>query len=169
MYFIQRYTKEGLEHIQPVICSHCLQITAIWTFLHTCPNVSLSVTNRKISSRNQFDPSHLTVVGGVGKLVSFLDWLQSSEPGQQKPKLAICRHMYIVQVVAGVCASSKYQYMMYKYHLGFLTYLVSAISPSKCHRLREQPKPGIYGQRPLLRPLSISTLHFISCQSSFRG
>ena len=77
--------------------------------------------------------------------------------------------MYIVQVVAGVCASSKYQYMMYKYHLGFLTYLVSAISPSKCHRLREQPKPGIYGQRPLLRPLSISTLHFISCQSSFRG
>ena len=27
-------TKEGLWHIQPVICQHCLQITAIWTFLH---------------------------------------------------------------------------------------------------------------------------------------
>ena len=64
--FIQRYTKEGLEHIQPVICAHCLQITAIWTFLHTCPNVSLSVENVNISTRNQFVSSHLTVVGGVG-------------------------------------------------------------------------------------------------------
>ena len=27
------YTKEGLWHIQPVICPHCLQITHIWTFL----------------------------------------------------------------------------------------------------------------------------------------